>query len=176
MVGVLAEPSLAGGDAQCLESPGATGRPGWRGRRPRAGRSGRARTRPRWTACDASPSGARGRHVTATWSVASATSTRIMKRIVWSHSTSDAASPGSTWAVNASPSSRPYIACSTWPCGLEDERSRVDGRGWRPSKYWVVSECSQVSRSGAADADHVAVGQIDEALTGDERPLLTGEQ
>ncbi len=67
-----------------------------------------------------------GPPVTAYSPVTSVTSTRIMNRIRSSHCTSAAASPGSMWAVNASPSSTPYDRVLDVPLWTQDERR---GRG-----------------------------------------------
>ncbi len=93
------------------------------------------------------PASSTGRQATAICSVRSSTSTRIMNRIRSSHSTSAAAWPGSVCAVKASPSSTPYITCSTCPCG-DSTSATVGAPGCSDSKCCVVSECSQVSRSG----------------------------
>ena len=70
-----------------------------------------------------------------------------MKRIRSRKVTSASAAPGSVKAVKDSPSSYPKKACSTWPCGLRIS-TPVQTFGASASRCWVVSECSQVSRSG----------------------------
>ena len=70
-----------------------------------------------------------------------------MNTIFCSQSTIAAAAPGSVCSQNVSPSSTPYITCSMWPVG-DSSSAVVDVPGLRPSKYCVVSACSQVSRSG----------------------------
>ena len=166
VVGVQAQPRLAAGDPQRLEGPQAAGRAGGLGVRRRAGRAGRARSRR--TGRRRRRPGA-GRQVTASSAVTSATSTRIMNRIRSSNSTSAAAWPGSVWAVNASPSSYAVERVLDVALRAEDQRAGPRLAAARPSRCWRGQRVQPGQPVGAADPDHVAVGEVDEARRRDSR-------
>ena len=181
VVGVLAEARLAASDPQRLERPHAAGRAGRVGVLLELG----AREHvvlaaviavvpdPRCSAGDASDAET-GRQATARSSVRSSTSTRIMNRIRSSHAASGAASPGSTWAVKASPSSTPYIACSTCPWAKDQRRGRYAG----PQGLEVLGRQRVQPRQpvGSADPDHATVREVHEPVAGSQRALLTVER
>ena len=98
-----------------------------------------------------------------------------MNRIRSRKSTSGGASPGSTWAVKASPSSTPYIACSTWPCG-ESTSAIVRPAGLERLEVLGGQRVQPGEPVGPADPDDAAVGEVDEAVTASERALLAVER
>ena len=74
------------------------------------------------------------------------------------------AAPGSVCNQKVSPSSTRTTRARRDPWASR-ERGRVPSAAGR-SKYWVVSECNQVRRSGPVDRDHLAVRQVDESVAG----------
>ena len=161
------EPRPAGRDAQRLERPDAGQRPSAR----TVARSARAaRTTPRPCAVDA------GTAHPARRRPASAPRRTPARRPRPRPSSRTASSPGSATSASAVPGS----TCGPGRLAVVDQvRGRARrGRaatgsaprsatpGARCSRCWVVSECSQVSRSGPDDADHRAVRQVDRRLAG----------
>ena len=96
---------------------------------------------------------------TASSSVTSVTSTCIMNRIFRRKSTSAAAAPGSVWATNAVPSSTPWKACSTWPCGLSTS-ARVQVPVGELEEVLGGQRVEPGQPVRPLDAEHVAVGQV----------------